>query len=125
MRSLNVKSKFGNYEIKFHDNIMSIINEINDSVVIVDSKVNELYKDYLPKNTITFDCTETNKTLIGASDLFKELIKRKIKSNGKSVYHAGRTLPDSGNEQWFQQGKDDVRRHWTSEARAFEGNWWA
>mgnify|MGYP003705126397 CR=1 FL=1 len=47
--------------------------------VIVDSKVNELYKDYLPKNTITFDCTETNKTLIGASDLFKELIKRKIK----------------------------------------------
>ena len=94
MRSLNIKSKFGEYSVKFYSQISDIPELINEGIVIVDAKVYELYKSYLPQDCILFDCIEQNKTLDGSITIFKELIKRKVKSNGKVVAVGGGILQD-------------------------------
>jgi len=94
MRSLNIKSKFGQYSVKFYNQVSDIQEFIQDGIVIVDSKVYELYKDYLPVDSILFDCIEQNKTLDGSVTIFRELIKRKIKSNGKVIAIGGGILQD-------------------------------
>jgi 3-dehydroquinate synthase len=94
MRSLNIKSRFGEYDVKFYDKVSDIQLYIQDQVVIVDAKVYELYKNYLPSDSILFDCTEQNKTLDGSTTIFRELIKRKVKSNGKIIAIGGGILQD-------------------------------
>jgi 3-dehydroquinate synthase len=94
MRSLNIKSRFGEYDVKFYDKVSDIQSYIQDQVVIVDAKVYELYKNYLPSDSILFDCTEQNKTLDGSTTIFRELIKRKVKSNGKIIAIGGGILQD-------------------------------
>lgn len=94
MRSLNIKSKLGNYEVKFYDTVNKIQKEIGDSIVIVDSNVYNLYKKHFKSNPIVFDCLEQNKTLDGTILLFRELITRKVKSNGKVYVVGGGILQD-------------------------------
>ena len=94
MRSLNIKSRFGEYDVKFYDKVSDIQSYIQDQVVIVDAKVYELYKNYLPSDSILFDCIEQNKTLDGSTTIFRELIKRKVKSNGKIIAIGGGILQD-------------------------------
>jgi 3-dehydroquinate synthase len=94
MRSLNIKSRFGEYDIKFYDKVSDLQSYIQDGIVIVDAKVYQLYKNYLPSDSILFDCVEQNKTLDGSITIFRELIKRKVKSNGKIVAIGGGILQD-------------------------------
>jgi len=94
MRSLNIKSKFGEYQVKFYNQISEVQKYVQEGIVIVDAKVYELYKDYFPKDSILFDCTEQNKTLDGSINIFRELIKRKVKSNGKVIAIGGGILQD-------------------------------
>jgi 3-dehydroquinate synthase len=94
MRSLNIKSRFGEYNIKFYNQVSDIQSYIQDGIVIVDAKVYDLYKNYLPSDSILFDCVEQNKTLDGSITIFRELIKRKVKSNGKVIAIGGGILQD-------------------------------
>ena len=94
MHSLNIKSRFGKYDVKFYDKVSDIQSYIQDQIVIVDAKVYELYKNYLPSDLILFDCIEQNKTLDGSISIFRELIKRKVKSNGKIIAIGGGILQD-------------------------------
>lgn len=95
MRSLNVKSKLGDYEVKFYNTVNNIQKEIGDSLVIIDSNVYDLYKKIFKfDNIIIFNCIEQSKTLNGATLLFRELINRKVKSNGKIYVVGGGILQD-------------------------------
>jgi 3-dehydroquinate synthase len=94
MRSLNIQSNSGNYEVKFYNTISEIQKQIGESIVIVDSNVYDLYKKYFKSNPIVFNCTEQSKTLDGAIVLFRELINRKVKSNGKLYVVGGGILQD-------------------------------
>lgn len=94
MRSLNIKSRFGEYDIKFYNQVSDIQSYIQDGIVIVDAKVHDLYNNYLPSDCILFDCIEQNKTLDGSITIFRELIKRKVKSNGKIIAIGGGILQD-------------------------------
>ena len=94
MRSLNIKSRFGEYDVKFYNQVSDIQSYIQDGIVIVDAKVYDLYKNCLPSDCILFDCIEQNKTLDGSITIFRELIKRKVKSNGKVIAIGGGILQD-------------------------------
>jgi len=94
MRSIDIKSRFGDYQVKFHQDILSIKEEVKSSIVIVDYNVYKLYEDSFDKNVILFDAVEQNKTLEGAQHIFRELIKRGVKSNGKVFVVGGGVLQD-------------------------------
>lgn len=94
MRSLNIKSIFGGYKVHFYDSISSIKGQIKDSIVVIDSNVYNLYKEHFIGEVILFDCIEQNKTLDGASKIFRELINKKVKSNGRIFAIGGGILQD-------------------------------
>lgn len=94
MRSLNVKSKLSDYNVIFYSNIEMIEKQMSGSIVIVDQNVYNLYRTHFKDDAIVFECTEDNKTLEGSMQLFRELIKRKAKSNSKVFAVGGGILQD-------------------------------
>jgi len=95
MRSIKVKSKISDYQVEFYDNIQSIANLTKQSIAVIDSNVYALYKDYFTDvDVITFDCVENNKTLDGSINIYRELIRRGVKSNGSLFVIGGGILQD-------------------------------
>jgi 3-dehydroquinate synthase len=94
MRSLNINSKLGNYEVFFYS-IENIIDLIKDHVIVIDSKVYSLYAEYLNNiDVISYVCEEQEKTLDGATKLLNNFISKGLKSNAKIAVIGGGILQD-------------------------------
>jgi 3-dehydroquinate synthase len=94
MHSLTINSKSGKYNANFYNTIDKTLLQIKDYLLIVDSNVYNLHPEYFQDNTIIFECNENNKSLEGAILILNELVKRKIKSNGKVAVIGGGILQD-------------------------------
>jgi 3-dehydroquinate synthase len=97
MYSIKIKSNFGQYEVSFTETVEQILENISkDDIVIIDSNVYDLYKQFnLSKNlVIKFDCSESTKTLDGAIEILQKLIDNKVKSNANIFAVGGGILQD-------------------------------
>jgi len=94
MHSLTINSKSGKYNVNFYNTIDKTLSQIQDYLLVVDSNIYNLHPEYFQNNTIVFECNENNKSLEGAILILNELVKRKIKSNGKVAIIGGGILQD-------------------------------
>lgn len=94
MHSLTINSKSGKYNVNFYNTIDETLLQIKDYLLIVDNNVYNLHPEYFQNNAIIFECNENNKSLEGAILILNELVKRKIKSNGKVAIIGGGILQD-------------------------------
>lgn len=94
MRSLEIKSRSGNYSVHFKS-LDEIVEFCKGKTVVIDSNVHEFYGHRFNQvDFIKFDCTEESKTLDGGARILSEFIKRGIKSNGSVVVIGGGILQD-------------------------------
>jgi 3-dehydroquinate synthase len=94
MHNLIINSKSGKYNVNFYNTIDETLSQIQDYLLVVDSNIYNLHPEYFQNNTIIFKCNENNKSLEGAISILNELVKRKIKSNGKVAIIGGGILQD-------------------------------
>lgn len=97
-RTLNIKSLTGTYSVDFCENISTTIQNITHcNIVVVDSKVYNLYKNHFEniKEIVLFECNESNKTLEGASFIIRAFIEKKLKSNAHVAIIGGGILQDA------------------------------
>jgi len=95
MRSLDIKSRSGNYSVVFTD-IDKTIDFIKDMTVVVDSNVYDLYQNrFAGLDVVKFRCEEDNKTLDGAAFIMEQFVERKLKSNATVAVVGGGILQDS------------------------------
>ena len=94
MRCIKIKSQSKEYKVDFYSTIEETICELEDYLIIIDSNVHFLYEKYFNHEVIIFNCNENNKTLDGSILILKELIKRKVKSNGKIAIIGGGIMQD-------------------------------
>lgn len=96
--TLNIKSLTGTYSVDFCKDVRTTIQKVTHcDVVVVDSKVYDLYRDSFEgiKEIILFDCKESNKTLEGASLIIRAFVERKLKSNAHVAVVGGGILQDA------------------------------
>lgn len=94
MRSLEIKSRSGNYSVLFKG-IEEIVDSIKTYTIVIDSNVYNLYREYFEElDVIPFECTEENKTLEGSSQIINSFVERKIKSNATIAVIGGGILQD-------------------------------
>lgn len=95
MRSLEIKSRSGNYTVDFKS-IQEVAEFCKGKTVVIDINVSKLYQKWFSEcDLIKFTCIEENKTLQGSSYILDEFVKRKIKSNGEIVVVGGGILQDA------------------------------
>lgn len=95
MRSLEIKSRSGNYTVDFKS-IKEVAEFCKGKTVVIDIKVGTLYEKWFKDcDLIKFACIEDNKTLDGSAYILDEFVKRKIKSNGEIVVVGGGILQDA------------------------------
>jgi 3-dehydroquinate synthase len=96
MHNIKIKSKFGEYSVDFYDTVKTISEEIKENdIIIIDSNVYELYKEFNLKNRIIkVNCLEDTKTLDTAIKIFRKLIENKIKFNATIFAIGGGILQD-------------------------------
>lgn len=94
MRSLEIKSRSGNYSVEFKT-LKEVSNYCKGKIVVIDSNVKKFYASWFDgSDLIEFDCTEDNKTLEGSARILEAFVKRQIKSNGSVVVIGGGILQD-------------------------------
>jgi 3-dehydroquinate synthase len=96
--TLNIKSLTGTYSVDFCKDINTTIQNIaHCDVVVIDSRVYDLYRDYFQdlKDIVLFESKESNKTLEGASFLIRSFVERKLKSNAQVAVVGGGILQDA------------------------------
>jgi 3-dehydroquinate synthase len=95
--TLKIKSLSGTYSVDFCTSVDDTIQKVlHCDVVVIDSKVYDLYKDHFQdiKDVILVECKESNKTLEGASTIIRAFAERKLKSNAHVAVIGGGILQD-------------------------------
>jgi 3-dehydroquinate synthase len=84
---LNINSNIRNYEVTFEESFKFIndFNKVDNSILIIDKNVYELYKDKFLNidinNLFLFNAIETNKTFDYVKEIYDFLITKSVKRN--------------------------------------------
>ena len=98
MYNMKISSYRREYEVNFYDSEINLNRWVEDSYVLIDSTVNELYphltSGFKTEKVIIIEATEGNKSLPFCQDLIGLLINKGVKKNHKLIAVGGGIIQD-------------------------------